>query len=90
MLALEQRQTTSIVLSSYQMDEPFWRGRLMHRIPPRKLDPICEWLIKNDIPLTLRNWLEVNYWGDVRLSDLDAEAIAEIPDNLLPNKYRLR
>jgi hypothetical protein len=72
------------------MDEPFWRGRLTHRIPPRKLDPICEWLIKNDIPLTLRNWLEVNYWGDVRLSDLDAEAIAEIPDNLLPNKYRLR
>ena len=62
----------------------------MHRVRPRKLDRISEWLIKNDIPLTLRNWLEMNYWGDVRLSDLGAEALAEIPDYLLPNKYRLR
>ena len=60
----------------------------MHRIPQRKLDPTSEWLIKNDIPLTLRNWLEMSYWGDVRLSDLDAEAISEIPDYLLSNKHR--
>ena len=62
----------------------------MHRIRLRKLDRISELLSKNEIPLTLRNWLEMNYWGDVRLSDLDAEAIAGIPDYLLPNKYRSR
>jgi hypothetical protein len=66
------------------------RRRVRERFPRRKLDPISELLIKNDIPLTLRNWLEMNYRGDVRLSDLDAEAIAEIPAFLLRNEYRLR
>jgi hypothetical protein len=62
----------------------------MPRIPQHMLDSTSDWLIKNDIPLTIRNWLEMNYWGDVCLSDLSAEAIAEIPAFLLSNKCRLR
>lgn len=60
----------------------------MTRISNRKLDPVSEWLVKNNFPLTLKNWLELNYWRDVRLSELDAEAMAEIPNFLLPKKYR--
>jgi hypothetical protein len=41
-------------------------------------------MLVNDIPLTLKNWLEINYWHDMNLSELDAEVIAEIPDYLLP------
>jgi hypothetical protein len=35
-------------------------------------------MLANDIPLTLKNWLEINYWHDMKLSELDAEVIAEI------------
>lgn len=50
--------------------------------------PVSKWLVKNGFPLTLRNWLELNYWKRVRLSELSAEAIAEIPNYPLPKKYR--
>ena len=51
-------------------------------------DPITNWLIANNFPVTLRNWLDIAYWRRVKLSELDAEAIAEIPNFLLPKKYR--
>ena len=54
------------------------------RFPHRKLGMTSEWMLANDIPLTLKNWLQINYWHDAKLSELDAEVIAEIPDYLLP------
>jgi hypothetical protein len=58
------------------------------RFPHRKFDATSEWMLANGIPLNLKNWLEINYWHDVKLSELDAEVIAEIPDYLLPKEHR--
>jgi hypothetical protein len=60
------------------------------QITTDKLDPVSQWLVKNNFPLTLANWLEINYWRKVKLSELDADSLAEIPDYLLPKKYRSR
>ena len=57
-------------------------------ISPRKFDATTEFMLREGIPITLRNWLELNYWRRVKLSELDAEAIAEIPSYYLPWRYR--
>ena len=49
-------------------------------------DPITNWLIANNFPVASRKWLDIAYWRSVKLSELDAEAIAEIPNFLLPRK----
>ncbi len=41
------------------------------------MDNGVAWLKKNNLPLTRKNWLELNYLGDV--PELDGESEAEIP-----------
>jgi hypothetical protein len=57
-------------------------------ITKHKFDAVTEWLLKEGVPITLRNWLEVSYWERVRLCDLGPEQIAEIAEYLKPKKYR--
>lgn len=57
-------------------------------ISPHKFDAITEWMLRQGIPITLRNWLKLAYWRCVRLSDLGPEEIAEIPSYYLPRKYQ--
>lgn len=51
-------------------------------------DGITQWMLKNNIPFTLRNYLTIAYWKRVRLTDLGPEEITQIPARLLPKKYR--
>lgn len=57
-------------------------------ISNRKFDAITEFMLREGIPLTLRNYLDLAYWRRVRLSELGPEEIAEIPRWLLPKKPR--
>jgi hypothetical protein len=57
-------------------------------ISPRKFDAITEFMLREGIPLTLKNYLDLAYFRPVRLRDLDAEALAAVPQWLLLRKYR--
>ena len=45
-------------------------------------------MLTEDVPLMLKNWLELNYWKRVRLSGLGPEEITEIPRYYLPSDYQ--
>ena len=40
-------------------------------------------MLKHKIPLTLENWLALNYLGDRGIEDLGAEELAQIPEEIL-------
>jgi hypothetical protein len=46
-------------------------------------DPVLEWMKENDVPLTRTNYLAIAYLGDD--PQLDAEALAAIPEELTDN-----
>ena len=45
-----------------------------------KLDPTTEYLLKLGLPLTQRNWLGIEYFGDKCLEDLEGEELANLPE----------
>ena len=51
-------------------------------------DDIISWMKANDIPISLENWIELNYWRPASevLADADAEFWSEVPDELLQVK----
>jgi hypothetical protein len=49
------------------------------------MDYILVHMLKHKIPLTLENWLALNYLGDKGIEDLGAEEPAEIPEAILAN-----
>jgi hypothetical protein len=46
-------------------------------------DFVIEWMKENDVPLTRKNYLTIAYLGDD--PQLDAEALAAIPEELTDN-----
>ena len=46
------------------------------------MDHVLDWMKKNDVPLTRKNYLEIAYMGDPPPEPLDAELEAEIPEEL--------
>ena len=56
---------------------------------PSGSDSIVEALKEGGHEVTLKNWLDLAYHGaPPKLEDMEAEAILEIPEFLLPEKYR--
>jgi hypothetical protein len=55
---------------------PHFRGR----------DPIVEWLVRNQLPVTLENYVHLN-WGK-EVDELSIEDWYEIPDELRPPELR--
>ena len=50
------------------------------RISNRKLDAISQRMLKNDIPLNRKNWIEVNWMFEGKTeAGLQAEELVEIP-----------
>lgn len=43
-------------------------------------DIIVAYLKKNNIPLTLENWVNVNWMGDKTVADLTGEDFDELPE----------
>jgi hypothetical protein len=49
-----------------------------------KVDYVLDSMLKNGIPVTQRNYLEICYFGaKSSLDDLDAEELADLPDDFL-------
>ena len=44
------------------------------------MDHILDYLLKNKLAITQRNYVEVAYIGEKSLEELGAEEIAELPD----------
>ncbi len=44
------------------------------------MDYVLEYMKKNDIPLTVKNYIEIAYLGDRTLADLEGEELVEVED----------
>ena len=46
-------------------------------------DYTLDWLVSNGQPLTVKNYIQLNWCGDKTLEDLEAEELAEVPFDML-------
>ena len=50
-------------------------------------DPILQWMIENHIPLTVRQYVALNWW-DVKPEDLEEENLVEVEELVREGKLR--
>lgn len=44
------------------------------------MDYVLDFMLKNKIPITQRNYVHIAYMGEKSLEELEAEELAELPD----------
>jgi hypothetical protein len=49
------------------------------------MDHVLLYMLKNGIELTLEKYVALNWMGEKTVQDLDAEELAEIPEEILRN-----
>lgn len=73
-------QLAEIVIEATEKMSPEDKANVREAMEVNPTDCVLRKLLELNVPLTQENYLFLAFWNDCKIEDLDAELIAELPD----------